>query len=208
MTYNIASALNVEKADKNFIEAGIHENIKLEGVRAEKSQNGNNFIEFKFSNDFGGTFTHTEFEPSARPTDTAEQIADKNNNQLSRILQLMLVFISREELLAGVAQLDSFESLSQWVKALLDRANKGQKMRIKVVYNDRGFTTLPKYARYTFIESMEVPVENTKIKSLQIDIFKRPEVVADKENLLVTSPFAGNAVSTTAPVTSGSGLPF
>lgn len=205
MTYNILSALQVEKADKNFIEAGIHENIKLDGVRAEKSQSGSNFIEFKFSNEFGASFTHTEWEPSARPTDTVEQIKSKNDNQLSRILQLMLVFYSREELVAGVATLESFESLSAWVKALLDRADKSRLMRIKVVYNDRGYTTLPKYAKYTFIEPMTVALAETKIKPLSIDIFKRPEIVADKETLLVTSPFAGNAVSTTV---TGSGLPF
>lgn len=209
MTYNIQAALNVEKADKNFIEAGIHENIKLDGVRAEKSQNGSNFIEFKFSNEFGSSFTHTEWESTPRPTDTQEQIDSRNNNQLSRILQLMLVYVSREELLSGVGQLNGFESMSQWVKTTLDRTNQGNKMRIKVVYNDRGFTTLPKYAKYTFIESMNVPVTDTKIKKLGIDLFDRPIVVADKESMLVTSPFAGNAVSTTGNVsTNPNGLPF
>ena len=74
MSYNILSALQIEKADKNFIEAGIHENIALSGVRNEKSQNGGNFIEFKFTNEFGAAFTHTEWEPSARPTDSVEAI--------------------------------------------------------------------------------------------------------------------------------------
>ena len=209
MAYKLTSALDVKLADKNFIEAGIHENISLVGVRAEKSVNGNNFIEFKFANDSNASFTHTEYEPSRTQMDTDETMDSKANNQLSRILQLMKVFYTTEALASTKAEFDSFEGMTKWVKESLDAADKTQKMRVKIVYNDKGFTTLPRYAKYTFIEPMSVSITDSKIKVLGIDTMVRPAIVADSENTSISNPLLGMAQTTAnTSTTSTNGLPF
>lgn len=205
MAYNINAALNVKTADVNFIEAGIHENLSLAGIRAEKSVNGNNFLEIKLVNEAGATFTHTEYEPSAFPGDAPDKLQSKQDNQLSRILQLLKVYYSEEDLLKAAGELNSFEEMTQWVKRAAEAADKSKKLRVKVVYNEKGYTTLPKYAKYTFIEPMDVSATDSKIKQLAIDLFVRP-IVADKEATTVSNPFA--AAASTVSTTASSGLPF
>ena len=54
-------------------------------------------------------------------------------------------------------------------------------LRIKVVYNNSGYTTLPKYAKYRFIEPMTIVDKNESvIVKLNIDQFEKP-VIADFE---------------------------
>ena len=192
MTYNITSALSVKSADKNFIEAGIHENISLDGIRVEKSVNGNNFIEIKLTNESGAAFTHTEYEPSRSTQDTDETFNNKATNQFARLLQLAKVFYTIEQLNSTAATFNNFEGMGAWFKQLIDGADKSKKMRVKIVYNDNGYTTLPRYAKYTFIEPMTVTKEESKIKPLSIDKFTRPEIVADKE-VATTNPLFPNA---------------
>lgn len=64
---------------------------------------------------------------------------------------------------------------------MLNKVDKSKKLRVKVVYNDKGYTTLPNYAKYTFIEPMELAEgKASSIAMLNIDQFTKP-VVADKE---------------------------
>ena len=65
---------------------------------------------------------------------------------------------------------------------LLNAANKDILLKVKIVYNNKGYTTLPTYCKFTFIEPMNLPEgQKSKITELNIDLFVRP-VVADKEN--------------------------
>ena len=54
-------------------------------------------------------------------------------------------------------------------------------LRVKIVYNNKGYTTLPNYCKFTFIEPMNLPEgQVSKITELNIDVFVRP-ITADKE---------------------------
>lgn len=178
MVFNTSSAFDIQKKDVKFLDAGIHENVSLERVRHDKSPNGNEFIEFTFSKD-GASMTHTEYAPQKYSDQTEEEFNSKVNKQVSRILQIMEVFYDRSKL---SFQADTFSTFAGWVVALMNGADKSQKVRLKVVYSNTGYTTLPKYAVYTFIESMSVSSEKSKIKKLGIDSFIRPAAAdADSE---------------------------
>ena len=64
---------------------------------------------------------------------------------------------------------------------MLNAANKNILLRVKIVYNKKGYTTLPNYCKFTFIEPMNLPEgEKSKIAELSIDQFTKP-VIADVE---------------------------
>ena len=202
MIFNTNAAFDIEKKDVKFLDAGIHENVSLEKVRSDKSpNNGNQFIEFTFSKD-GATMTHTEYEPQKYSDQSEEDFNAKVNKQVARILQIMEAFYDRSKLSFTA---DSFSAFSAWVSALMNNADKSNKVRLKVVYGPTGYTTLPKYAVYTFIEPMTVSAQNSKIKKLGIDSFVRPETVADREEPTKASSEVFSQV--TAPVVSGE-MPF
>lgn len=189
MKFSTSDAFSIEKKDVAFLEAGIHENATLAGVRKEKSQNGNQFLEFSFIKD-GRKLTHTEFEPSKGPNQTEEEFNSKINNQVARILQIMSVYYSKDVLSAFEG--DSFDQFGNWVKSLLDAADKSKLLRIKAVYSNNGYVGLPKYSAYTFIESMDISSDKSKIAKLGIDLFERPNI-GDKEEAVksASSTFGG-----------------
>lgn len=192
MKFSTSDAFSIEKKDVAFLEAGIHENVLMSGVRKEKSQNGNLFIEFAFIKD-GKKLTHTEFEPSKGPNQSDEEFNSKINNQVARVLQIMSVFYPKD-VLSGFEG-DSFDQFANWVKSLLDAADKTKLLRIKAVYSNNGYVGLPKYSAYTFIESMDITEDKSKIAKLGIDIFDRPNI-GDKEQ---ETKSASSTFGTAAP---------
>lgn len=155
-----------------YLEAGIHDNVKLVSARTAVSMNGNNFLEIKFEKD-GKELTHTEWEPRS-----AEENQAKATNQVSRLMQILKCFYPAEALIFHSAVYKEFIT---WVANLLNSADKTKLCKVKVVYNNKGYTTLPNYAKFTFIEPMLLPEgQESKITELGIDVFTRP-VIADKE---------------------------
>lgn len=178
MAYSKERAANISKSDIKYIPAGIIENVVLKSIKAVESPNGNPFLEFIFEKD-GATLTHTEWEPTLGGfVTTEEQLQNKMDRQYSRMLQILSCFYKDEELNFNG---ESFKEFSQWICEMLNKADKSKKLRVKIVYNDKGYTTLPNYAKYTFIEPMELPEgQSSAITMLNIDQFTKP-VVADKE---------------------------
>lgn len=178
--YSSERAKQIVKKDVAFLPAGIHDNVKLIAVRTDKSINGNNFIEFKFDKD-GMGFTHTEYEPRKLDQDTEETYQDKCDKQFSRIEQILKCYYpdEKDREFSG----ENFTEFAKWVVEKLENAIKEKDIltRVKVVYNDSGYTTLPRYAKYTFIEPMSTVNEGkSMIVKLGIDNFERP-VKADPE---------------------------
>ena len=193
MMFNTTTAFDIQKKDVKFLDAGIHEDVSLEKVRHEKSPNGNLFLEFTFSKD-GASMTHTEYEPTKFPDQTQAEFESKINTQVARILQIMEVFYDRSQLNFNA---DSFSTFAAWVATLMNSADKTKKARLKVVYGNNGYTTLPKYAVYTFIESMDIAKDNSKIAKLGIDNFTRPETTQpDSEEKSTSSSAVFSSAST------------
>lgn len=171
-----------------YLEAGIHDNVKFTSVKTAVSPTGKNFIEFRFEKD-GKELVHTEWEPKERAEDTEEQNQNKATNQVTRINRILRCFYPKEVLnFTG----SSYKEFTNWVVAMLNAANKDTLLKVKVVYNKDGYTTLPSYVKFAAIEPMNIPMgfyeegENeSMIKEIKgIDLFVKP-VVSDKETVVV-----------------------
>lgn len=174
--YSKERAQQITKNDIKYISAGIQENVALKSARVAKSPQGNPYIELTFEKD-GATTPHTEWKPTKFANMSDEDLQKKEDNQFSRIMQILLCFYKDEELNFDS---DNFEGWAKEVVEYLNNADKSILLRVKFVYNDKGYVTLPKYAKYTFIEPMTVSKEDSVIVELGIDNFTRP-IVADKE---------------------------
>lgn len=198
--YSKERAQQIVKNDVKFIPAGIHENVTLKSARVAESPTGLKFLEIVFEKN-GATLTQTEWKPTKFEGMDDSALQKKEDTQFSRMMQILLCWYSDEQLVFNGT---SFEEFSQEVVNYLNNADKSKKLRVKIVYNDKGYTTLPSYARYTFIEPMVLPEGQTSsITELRIDNFTKP-VVADTEtpvaNLTSTSTSYDNA--------DPNGLPF
>lgn len=192
--YSKKLAASVEKKDIKFIPAGINEDVVLKSAKTEESPNGSRFLEITFEKN-GATLTHTEWEPKMNEyTTTVEQLTEKQKNQYSRMLQILDCFYNDDDI---TFEGESFKEFAEYIVDKLNNADKTKKLRVKVVYNDRGYTTLPKYAKFTFIEPMDLPEgKTTAIATLGMDVFIKP-VIADAE-IPVTNNLASTAGYTTA----------
>lgn len=198
--YSKERAQQIVKNDVKFIPAGIHENVTLKSARVAESPTGLKFLEIVFEKN-GATLTQTEWKPTKFEGMDDSALQKKEDTQFSRMMQILLCWYSDEQLVFNGT---SFEEFSQEVVNYLNNTDKSKKLRVKIVYNDKGYTTLPSYARYTFIEPMVLPEGQTSsITELRIDNFTKP-VVADTEtpvaNLTSTSTSSDNA--------DPNGLPF
>lgn len=180
--------LNNNSSNTKYLEAGIHDNVKFTSVKTAVSPTGKNFIEFRFEKD-GKELVHTEWEPKERAEDTEEQNQNKATNQVTRINRILRCFYPKEVLnFTG----SSYKEFTNWVVAMLNAANKDTLLKVKVVYNKDGYTTLPSYVSFAAIEPMNIPMgfyeegENeSMIKEIKgIDLFVKP-VVSDKETVVV-----------------------
>lgn len=180
--------LNNNSSNTKYLEAGIHDNVKFTSVKTAVSLTGKNFIEFRFEKD-GKELVHTEWEPKERAEDTEEQNQNKATNQVTRINRILRCFYPKEVLnFTG----SSYKEFANWVVAMLNAANKDTLLKVKVVYNKDGYTTLPSYVKFAAIEPMNIPMgfyEEGKNESMireitGIDLFVKP-VVSDKETVVV-----------------------
>ena len=179
--YSKERAQKIEKNDTKYIPAGIQENVALKSARVTTSPQGNMFLEIVFEKD-GATLTQTEWKPTKFGNMTEEDLQKKEDTQFSRMMQILLCFYKDEELVFNAT---SFADWAAEIADYLNKADKSKLLRVKIVYNNKGYTTLPTYAKYTFIEPMSVSKEDSAIVELGIDKFTRP-VVADKEEVVDT----------------------
>ena len=179
--YSKERAQKIEKNDTKYIPAGIQENVALKSARVTTSPQGNMFLEIVFEKD-GATLTQTEWKPTKFGNMTEEDLQKKEDTQFSRMMQILLCFYKDEELIFNAT---SFADWAAEITDYLNKADKSKLLRVKIVYNNKGYTTLPTYAKYTFIEPMSVSKEDSAIVELGIDKFTRP-VVADKEEVVDT----------------------
>lgn len=198
--YSKERAQQIVKNDVKFIPAGIHENVTLKSARVAESPTGLKFLEIVFEKN-GATLTQTEWKPTKFEGMDDSALQKKEDTQFSRMMQILLCWYNDEQLVFNGT---SFEEFSQEVVNYLNNADKSKKLRVKIVYNDKGYTTLPSYARYTFIEPMVLPEGQTSsITELRIDNFTKP-VVADTE-----TPVANlTSISTSSDNADPNGLPF
>ena len=205
--YNSQKAKSIKTTTK-VVTVGINDNCKYVTGEVKTSQNGNPFFEIIFENAEGVKVTQTEWKPTRFDGMTDEDYQAKYDTQYSRMLHILECFYKEEELNFNG---ESFTEFANWVIDLLNKVDKETLLRIKFVYNNRGFVTLPSYAKFQFIERMDTPKSNIKI--LDKDQLIRP-VVADTEVKVNTDYLAtpgtslGSSENTTSTTQVNSDLPF
>ena len=197
--YNSSRAKEISTT--KVIAAGINDNCKLIGAELKMSPIQNNaFIEITFNTSDGLKFTHTEWTPTKFEGMSDADLEKKYDTQYARMLQILECFYKEDELNFDG---ESFVEFANWLVDLLNKADKTISLRVKLVYNNKGYLTMPSYAKFKFIERMDTAVSAVKI--LDKDQIVRP-VIADAEPTVVNT-IGTDATAMSAPV-NPNGLPF
>ena len=194
----------------SYMPVGINENVILKEVNVKRTEQGNDFLEIIFENSEGQTATMTEWKNTKNMwIKTDEELQRRDNQQFGRILQIIDAATGNHTDFEG----SSFVEMINWVKVQLepatDPANIRQCMRLKVIYDKKGYTTVSKNG--VFVEPMSVAKEESQIKLWKNDLLERP-VQADVEKPV--DPLADQDMSDfSTPVTADSNtgadnLPF
>ena len=192
MGYSKKAAQEVSDFKSKYMNAGINENVTLDKVEVKVSPNGNKMFDITFVNEQGQTAVHTEWEPKMAPWMKDKTDLERNQaRQFKKMLQILLCFYKDEQInFEG----EDFMSFANYIATMLNAADKTKKLRLKLVYNKDGYTTIPTAVDDTFIEPMDVTESNIKITAK--DIVVRP-VIADKETKN-DNPFTTMTAATTS----------
>lgn len=193
---------NEEFSGGKFMPVGINDNVTLKEVNAKTSPQGHDFLEIVFQNEQGQEAKFSEWKNAkSQWITTDEELQKRDNAQFGRLCQLLdCYYPERPE-----AELSTFKEMIDWVKSKLDpmiALKKG--LRIKVVYDKKGFQTVSKLGLY--VEPMTVSADSSQIKLFKSDLLERP-VQADVEvnDPLNTPP---SVTPDAASVNGVSDLPF
>ena len=193
---------NEEFSGGKYMPVGINDNITLKEVNVKTSPQGNDFLEVVFQNEQGQEAKFTEWKNTKNQwITTDEDLQKRDNAQFGRLCQLLdCYYPERPE-----AELSTFKEMIDWVKSKLDPMIPLKKgLRIKVVYDKKGFQTVSKLGLY--VEPMTVSADSSQIKLFKNDLLERP-VQADVEvnDPLNTPP---SVTPDAASVNGVSDLPF
>jgi hypothetical protein len=203
--YTVNNTVNTELSTSNYMEAGIHENVELTKVEYGVSPNNSEkeFIAFYFNDETGTQLSHTEWKPKDGFDTTPKTIA----NQIARIKQIVCgplqynknnVLINPESITflhpdKYNIDVDNFKDFATKTISLLGDTFKGKLVRIKAVYSNTGYITLPSYSKFAFIEPMTISLDKSKIRILSMDKITRPIQQAATSN---ANPFDTSVVPT------------
>lgn len=205
MGYSKKAAQEVSDFKSKYMNAGINENVTLDKVEVKVSPNGNKMFDITFVNDQGQTAIHTEWEP--KPAMWMKDASDLERNQarqFKKMLQILMCYYTDEQInFEG----EDFMSFANYIATMLNAADKTKKLRLKLVYNKNGYTTIPTSVDDTFIEPMDVA--ESKIKLTAKDVVVRP-VIADTEvkNDNPFAPTTPEVAKATFDSSNDDGLPF
>lgn len=192
MGYSKKAAQEVSDFKSKYMNAGINEGVSIDKVEVKVSPNGNKMFDITFINEQGQTAVHTEWEPKMAPWMKDKSDLERNQaRQFKKMLQILMCYYTDEQInFEG----EDFMSFANYIATMLNAADKTKKLRLKLVYNKDGYTTIPTAVDDTFIEPMSVT--ESKIQITAKDIVIRP-VIADKE-VTVNNPFTTSTM-TAAP---------
>lgn len=167
MLYKVTEDLQKKNVSNRYMDTGINENVELVNVEYKKTEK-TEFIAFYFENEDKAKLSHTEWKVkqsvplTQMDPESAALYVRLVQEQIRRINTIVTTFIPQEDFLKVGGE--TFEEFCKATLNALGDSYKGVKVRIKVVYDKRNFTSLPKYTNYTWIERMTVPKEESEIK--------------------------------------------
>ena len=189
---------NNQEFNGSYMPVGINDNITLKEVNVMKSPQGRNYLEFVFENEQGQTVSFTEWKNELNTwIKNADDLQKRDDQQFGRILQVVKCFKAEPDFEGS-----SFAEMINWVKTTLTTIGEWDKqpLRLKVVYDKKGYTTVSRNGIY--VEPMSV--EQSQIKLWKNDLLERP-IVADVEQ---NNPLAPMSTPVTETSTGGDDLPF
>lgn len=192
----------INTSTSNFMPAGINDNVTIKTVNVNVSPTGRNFLEIIFENEQGQEATLTEWKNEKNQwIKTDADLQRRDDLQFGRILQVLKCF--RQEI--PETEINSFKDMIDWVKQTIDnwKATNNPKLRLKVVYDNKGFTRVS--SNGIFVEPMNV--EESQIVLTGRDRTTRPEIPVDKETP-TTDPLSAINTTPDAEVNSDDDLPF
>lgn len=179
---------NNNEFNSSYMPVGINENVTLKEVNVSKTPQGRDFLEIIFENEQGQTATMTEWKNEKNMwIKTDEDLQKRDDQQFGRILQILNCFYENGSL---EFEGNSFVEMINWAKEKMSPTIGAGKLRLKVVYDKKGYTKVSSLG--IFVEPMSI--EQSQIKLFKNDLLERP-IVADKE------PAVDPLSVTTAPVT-------
>lgn len=192
----------IESTGSIYMNAGINDNVTLSNVEVTKSPTGKDFIRFTFSDADGKTAEMTEWKnEKSMYVKTDAELQKEDDRQFGRIMQIIKCYISE----VPDVELNSFVDMINWVKTTLNGVNKDTKLRLKVVYDNKGFIRVSKNG--IFVEPMAV--QESRIVLTGRDKTIRPDIPVDKEETPKTDPLSAVNDATPADETnSDDDLPF
>ena len=165
---------NNQEFNSSYMPVGINENVTLKEVNVNKSPNGRDFLEIIFENENGQTATMTEWKNEKNMwIKTDEDLQNRDNQQFGRILQIIDAVNGNHAEFEG----SSFVEMINWVKQQLETIQQATPLRLKVVYDKKGYTKVSSLG--IFVEPMSV--EKSQIKLWKNDLLERP-IQPDKED--------------------------
>lgn len=170
--YKVTEEIQKPVINNRYMNVGIHENVELTRIEYAKTEKSE-YLAFYFVNERNEQLSHTEWmiRFKQKPEDMEEGLlkfyTTLINEQIARINRIATTFISEDDF--RKVEGDTFEAFSNATIAALGNSYKGKKIRIKVVYDKRNYTSLPSYLNYQWIESMDIPTEKSAIEILSKD---------------------------------------
>lgn len=200
MKFLVDEKIQSEERAVNYIDVGIHDNLELTEIKVDTSPKGNNFVAFTFTDPEGRVLTKTEWQPTGAEDDV---LMKKAQNQAKRIKHIMTKFLPEDQCkIEYDTESEGWNKYVSTVKAKLDAAKDGVKVRIKATYDNQNYVTLPNYT--PFIERMDSEKSILEIQSID----KMEKEQPDREQK-VDNPFETSSQSTTDTTSEAdSDLPF
>jgi hypothetical protein len=203
MTLYKANAENKVTNTTSFIDSGItkpNSYLELNRIESKTSKNGNNFLAFYWKDPSGAEVSKTEWEPKDNDPEVLQQKADRLMARINHMLVDSGILQEQEMNF----EIGSFKELGDKLIALAITSgrNKGKQVRAKVVYDNSGFTTLPNYTTYPWIEPATILPEESKMRILGIDQMERvkpDEEKAKPENPFIETPNTGATIDENDP---------
>lgn len=187
--YVMDESIDSEKSTVNYIDVGIHENIKLTEIRFDISKNDNQFISFTFENENGNQLVHTEYEPRLNDNseDARKQYDKKRLNQMKRIKHIATKIVSENEFKFTATDFKDF--CTKTLAILTPDKYEDKLFRIKATYSWNNYVTLPNYT--PFIEDMAlVPKEKSRLSILSLDKITKDRPDVETPQYISSDPFA------------------
>ena len=194
---------NNNEFNSSYMPVGINENVTLKEVNVSKTPNGRDFLEIIFENEQGQTATMTEWKNEKNMwIKTDEDLQNRDNQQIGLILQVSDAVNGQHSDFEG----SSFVDMINWVKAQLTHpTSAGNSLRLKVVYDKKGYTKVSSLG--IFVEPMSV--EESQIKLWKNDLLERPVVADRDDDPLVEAAKEAQLLNTPVTETTGADdLPF